>query len=129
MSALPPDPGRKRRSDRRFARISTSLPGVLLGRAPREVEVLDLSRGGCLVRSPGGLEPGAIADVRLALGAFELEAKVRVREASVDGEAGEGRVYLLGLEFMGLSARAEEGLRAFLESESRRRQSGARPAS
>jgi c-di-GMP-binding flagellar brake protein YcgR len=129
MSSTPPDPGRKRRPDRRFARLQTALPGVLEGRVPHEIAVVDLSVGGCLVRAPQRPEPGTIVDMRCDLGAETFRAKTRVREASLDGEAAEGVSYLVGLEFLRLSASDQDLLREFLETESRRRQGGARPPS
>jgi hypothetical protein len=131
MSALPEDPGKKRKStDRRFARLATSLPGVLEGRTDQGVDVLDLSLGGCLLRSKLRPEPGAILDLRCGLGPETFRAKVRVKEASVDGEAKtETLSYLVGLEFVRLAASDQDLLREFLESESRRRRGGTRPPS
>jgi PilZ domain len=133
MSAIPQDPGGRRRGvDRRFTRLSTSLPGTLEGRAPHPIEVLDLSLGGCLVRSEAHPEPGAIVDVRFGLGPEAFRAKTRVREASLDGETGEAAGpprYLVGLEFVRLSASDQDLLRQFLESESRRRRGGPRSPS
>jgi hypothetical protein len=128
MTSLPQDPGQKRRSGgRRFVRLATSLPGVLGGRKDRPIEVLDLSLGGCLVRCESRPEPGAILDVRFGLGPEAFRAKTRVREASVDGEAAAGTRYLVGLEFLRLSASDQDLLREFLEGQSRRRRSGPRP--
>ena len=129
MSSLPRDPGQKRKAiDRRFARLHIALPGILEGRTEHPIEVLDVSLGGCLVRSEAHPEPGAIVDVRFDLGAEIFKAKTRVREASVDGEAGEPARYLVGLEFVRLSASDQDLLRQFLESEGRRRRSGPRPS-
>src|SRR6185295_12263019 len=129
MSSLPPDPGKKRKPlDRRFARLHIALPGTLEGRTTHPIEVLDLSLGGCLVRSEARPEPGTILDVRFGLGAEAFKAKTRVREASVDGEVTEPVRYLVGLEFVRLSASDQDLLRQFLESEGRRRRSGPRPA-
>jgi PilZ domain len=129
MSSLPQDPDKKHKSgDRRFTRLQTSLPGVLAGRKELEVDVLDVSLGGCLLRSKRRPEPGAILDLRCGLGPETFRAKVRVREASVDGEAsGEAASYLVGLEFVRLAASDQDLLREFLESESRRRRGGPRP--
>lgn len=129
MSSPPPLPGRKRRPDRRFTRLQTALPGVLEGRHPHDIAIVDLSVGGCLVRAPQRPEPGTIVDMRCDLGAETFRAKMRVREASLDGEATEGACYLVGLEFLRLSASDQDLLREFLETESRRRQGGARPPS
>jgi hypothetical protein len=127
MSAPPQDPGRKRRlTDRRFTRLSTSLPGVLEGRTEHPLAVLDLSLGGCLVRSSLRPEPGTIVDLRFGLGPETFRAKARVREASLDGEVAELTRYLVGLEFVRLSASDQDLLREFLESQSRRRRGGPR---
>ena len=92
------------------------------------MSVLDLSLGGCLLRTRLRPEPGAILDLRCGLGAETFRAKVRVREASVDGEASaEDPCYLVGLEFVRLAASDQDLLREFLESESRRRRGGPRP--
>ena len=133
MSSLPQDPGKRRKSaDRRFTRLSTSLPGVLQARVEQEVDVLDLSLGGCLLRAKGRPEPGAILDLRCDLGPETFRAKVRVREASIDGEAAEpaseSTSYLVGLEFVRLAASDQDLLREFLASESRRRRGGPRPS-
>ena len=127
MSSLPNDPGgKKRSSDRRFARLLISLPGVLGGRKEHPIEVLDLSLGGCLVRCESRPEPGSIVDVRFGLGPEFFKAKTRVREASVDGEDTGGTRYLVGLEFLRLTASDQDLLREFLERQSRRRRSGPR---
>jgi hypothetical protein len=129
MSSLPHDPGRKRRGDRRFARLATSIAGVLEGRTRYEVRVVELSVGGCLVRSSFRPEPGTIVDLRCDLGVEAFLAKVRVRETSLDGEAEGGVSYLVGLEFLSLSASDQDLLRQFLDTKSRRSPGGARPAS
>lgn len=129
MNPPPPQPGRKRRPDRRFTRLQTALPGVLEARVPHDIAVVDLSVGGCLVRAPQRPEPGTIVDLRCLLGAETFRAKTRVRETSLDGEAAEGASYLVGLEFLRLSASDQDLLREFLETQSRRRQGGARPPS
>jgi hypothetical protein len=75
------------------------------------------------------LDQGAIMDLRLPVaGAFA--AKVRVATAYLDGAAASEQParFLAGLEFMGLPARAEAGLRLFLEQERRRRRSADAPA-
>jgi c-di-GMP-binding flagellar brake protein YcgR len=130
MSSISQDPsGRRRGADRRFIRLATSLPGILAGRTEHPIEVIDLSLGGCLVRSAACPEPGAIVDLRFSLGAEAFRATSRVREASIDGAAGEGMEaprYLVGLEFLRLSASDQDLLRQFLASESRRRRGGSR---
>jgi c-di-GMP-binding flagellar brake protein YcgR len=130
MSSLPHDKsGKKRTPDRRFVRLALSLPGVLGGRHEHPIEVLDLSLGGCLVRCEANPEPGAIVDVRFGLGPETFKAKTRVREASVDGAADTPSRYLVGLEFLRLSASDQDLLREFLERQARRRRSGSRPPS
>jgi len=131
MSSLPQDPSQKRKSvDRRFTRLTTSLPGVLEARTEQPVDVLDVSLGGCLLRAKARPEPGSIHDLRCDLGPETFRAKVRVREASVDGEASEqgpgSPSYLVGLEFVRLAASDQDLLREFLQSESRRRRGGPR---
>jgi hypothetical protein len=112
-------------SRRRAPRISTALSGSLLGRDPEPVSVLDLSLTGCLVRCSSLLDRGAIRDFRLLLGGESLTAKVRVRDASLDGSASEGEArFLTGLEFLTLPARQALRLRAFLEAERRGRPPG-----
>lgn len=103
-------------SRRRAPRVETSLAGTLRGRSDREVTVLDLSAGGCLVRSDARLEPGAIFDLALRLGAEEIVAKVRVAEISRDGAAPAGGdpLYLAGLRFLALQAEEAARLARFL---------------
>lgn len=103
------------------------LEGSLAGRAVRAVTVLDLSVSGCLVQCDARLDPGAILDLSLQLEDGPLSAKVRVMEASLDGEAaaGEPQRCLAGLEFLGLPAREEGRLRRLLEVERRRRREDA----
>jgi hypothetical protein len=85
--------------------------------------VIDLSLGGCLVRSDAPLDAGAVLDLALEIGGGPLALKVRVAEVSVDGASfSEPRPRCLaGLEFLGLAATDEARLRSFLEAESRRR--------
>jgi c-di-GMP-binding flagellar brake protein YcgR len=129
MSSLPQGPGRKRKTpDRRFARLHTALSGILEGRTEHPIEVLDISLGGCLVRCESRPEPGAILDVRFDLGPEVFKAKTRVREASLDGEVEDPVRYLVGLEFVRLSASDQDLLRQFLQSAGRRRESGPRPS-
>jgi hypothetical protein len=85
--------------------------------------VIDLSAGGCLVRSDAPLDQGAILDLSMQLEGRSLEAKVKVAEAFVDGDtlaAGAPR-FLAGLEFLGLPGGEQARLRRFLEAERRRR--------
>jgi c-di-GMP-binding flagellar brake protein YcgR len=125
----PASPESVKRSDRRFLRLATQIPGELKGRTTWAVEVVDLSLGGCLVRCPARVDAGTILDLRFGLGAEAFAAKVRVKEVSVDGAATspESSRYLVGLEYLRLAASDQDLLRHFLESESRRRRSA--PAS
>lgn len=102
--------------------MSVDLRATLAGRNPRPVQVLDLSLVGCLVRTGPALDPGAVVDVRIEMPDGPLRAKARVAEASVDGASlPEGLIFLAGLEFLGLAARDEQRLRAFVEDASKRR--------
>jgi hypothetical protein len=107
---------------RRAPRLKTRLGGSLVGRAAREVEVLDLSLRGCLVRSPATFDHGAILDLHLGIGGDPVVAKVRVSSASLDGSAlgGDDPRYLLGLEFIRLAAQGQARLQRFLDEERRR---------
>ena len=63
-----------------------------------------------------------VLDVTLALPDGPLQVKGRVVEASRDGEAPAGEeAYMAGIEFLALAAADEGRLRAFLETESKRR--------
>lgn len=107
---------------RREPRVTVDLGATLSGRKPRRVHVLDLSILGCLVRAEFALAPGVVVDVRIEMPDGPLPAKARVAEASVDGASlPEGRVFLAGLEFLGLAAQDEQRLRAFVEEASKRR--------
>lgn len=115
------DPGR------RWPRLPTSLPGALKGARPRAVTVLDLSARGCLARGPAALDAGAILDLEIALPRGAWSAKVRVSSCALDGlvAPAERPRYLLGLEFLGLSAQDADVLRRFLQEEQRRRSADA----
>lgn len=107
---------------RRSPRIATRLEGILAGRSRRDVTVLDLSAGGCLVQCGSLVDPGAIQDLCLPIGDQAFEVKVRVTEASLDGAASsEAPRYLLGLEFLGLPPQLETRLLTFLQERQRRR--------
>lgn len=107
---------------RRAPRVPTHLEGVLTGRVSRPVSVVDMSVTGCLVRCDAALDRGAILDLRVSLGDEALGCKVRVSEASLDGAAVDGPSprFLVGLAFLGLSAREESRLRRFLDEQRRR---------
>jgi hypothetical protein len=110
-------------SGRRSPRLSIRLPGALKGRQPRDVQLLDLSKTGCLARSPTPLDRGAIFDLETRLVAAAWSAKVRVTSCALDGETTpeDALRYLVGLEFLGLPAQEAEVLRRFLADEQRRR--------
>ncbi len=110
-------------SRRRSPRLALRVPGQLTGRAARDVTVIDLSLSGCLARCPSSLDTGAILDLRLELPDGPLGVKVRVTEASLDGESqpGEAPFYLTGLQFLGLPAKDAVRLRGLLDAERRRR--------
>jgi hypothetical protein len=114
-------------SRRRSPRLALRVVGLLTGRAARDVTVIDLSLTGCLARCPTPLDHGAILDLRLALEDGPLDVKVRVREASLDGESlpGESPHYLTGFEFLGLPAKDAARLRQLLDAERRRRSADA----
>ena len=109
---------------RRTLRLPVHRDGSLSGRQPRPVELLDLSLSGCLVRCDVPLDAGRILDLELRLDE-PLHAKVKVTNTCLDGAvaSGQARRFLAGLEFLGLSAREQAGLRRFLEDERRRRRS------
>jgi hypothetical protein len=110
---------------RRAPRLAVTLEASLSGRSPRSVTVVDLSLGGCLVRGDAAFDQGAILDLTLPLGGSPLAVKVRVVETSLDGDSlpeTQPR-YFAGLKFLSLPAADEMRLRAFLESEGRRRRS------
>ncbi len=115
--------GQDREPRRRARRLQVRLEGRLLGRQTHAVTVVDISQTGCLVQCPASLDLGAILDLEVELGGEKLSAKVRVAEAALDGDAAaEAKpLFLTGLAFLGLPARAEVQLRRFLEDEARRR--------
>ena len=112
-------------SRRRAPRLSVERPGLLKGRLPHTITVIDLSLTGCLVRCGTLLKPGAILDFEMHLDDGPLSAKVRVADASVDGAAtrDHDQGCLAGLEFLGLLPREDARLRRFLDEEKRRRRS------
>ena len=109
---------------RRAPRLATRLSGSLSGKNRFEVEILDLSLTGCLARCPATLDRGLIMDLALELEGEPFSAKVRVADASLDGESGvEGSRYLVGLEFLALVPQGERLLLRVLREERRRRRS------
>lgn len=111
---------------RRAPRLALRVGGSLSGRSAREVTLVDLSLTGCLVRCPALLDQGAILDLNLELEEGPLGTKVRVTEASLDGESAPGEPrYLTGLEFLGLPPKHAARLRRLLDEERRRRSADA----
>jgi PilZ domain len=105
--------------------MAVALQASLSGRTPRSVTLVDLALGGCLVRGDAAFDVGAILDLTVPLEGSALAVKVRVVETSKDGDSlpeSQPR-YLAGLKFLSLPAADEMRLRAFLESEGRRRRS------
>ena len=132
-SSNPPSPSRLKTSDRslrRAPRLEVEIEATLVGRVSHPVRLVDLSATGCLVRCETHLEPGVILDLRLVLVAEPFQAKARVVESSLDGDAGPdgAAATLTGLQFLSLAARDETCLRRFLEGERRRRRSADAPA-
>lgn len=111
---------------RRAPRLPIRLLATLVGRSQFEVEILDLSVRGCLVRSPVRFDRGQIMDFTLTLEQQPLAAKVRVAETSCDGEARlDAAAYLTGLEFLALPPPGDITLRHFLDQARRRQKGGA----
>jgi hypothetical protein len=108
---------------RRSPRLPIELPGALKGPKRRAVLLLDLSATGCLTRAPAAFDAGTILDIEVALPGGAWSAKVRVSSCALDGTVApsEGPQYLVGLEFLGLSAQDADVLRRFLAEELRRR--------
>ena len=111
------------REERRGRRVLVDLPATLGGRHPRPARIADLSLVGCLVRTEASLDAGAVVDLRFELPDGALRTKARVAQASIDGDSlpGPSKRFLTGLEFLALAAADELRLRAFLETEARRR--------
>jgi hypothetical protein len=119
------------RDERRDRRLPVDLPAQIGGRVPRVVRVVDVSLVGCLARVEASLDNGAVVDLDLELPDGLLRTKARVAEASVDGHSldGPSRHFLVGLEFLALSAADELRLRSFLEAQARRRRGAHTPPS
>jgi hypothetical protein len=117
------------RDERRDRRVPVDLPATLGGRRAHPARVADLSLVGCLVRTQASLDNGAVVDLRVELPDGVLRTKARVAETSIDGDSlpGPARQFLAGLEFLALAADDELRLRAFLDSEARRRRSANTP--
>jgi hypothetical protein len=123
--------GEGSRPGRREPRVAVDLAVVIGGRVPWTARAVDLSLVGCLVRCEAPLDAGAVVDLRLELPGGAVRAKARVAESSLDGASLPARpqMFLTGLEFMGLGAADEARLRAFVESESKRRTVAPTPSS
>jgi len=117
------------RDERRGRRAAVDLPANLGGRRARSARVVDLSLVGCLVRTEASLDAGAVVDLRVDLPDGVLRTKARVADASVDGDSlpGPSKQFLAGLEFLALAAADELRLRAFLDTEARRRRGANTP--
>jgi hypothetical protein len=98
------------------------LPATLVGRRARAARVVDLSLGGCLLRTEASLDGGTVVDLRVELPDGTVRTKARVAEASIDGDSlpGPAKHFLAGLEFLALAAADELRLRAYLLAEAKR---------
>jgi len=107
---------------RRAPRLSTRLKGRLLGRTALDVEIIDLSLSGCLMRCETRFDRGMFLDLELTLGDEALESKARVVDCSSDGEVGPGAgpLYLVGLTFVTFPPNGEYRLRRFLDDQKKR---------
>jgi hypothetical protein len=117
------------RDERRGPRVPVDLEARIGGRAERPARVADLSLMGCLVSTEATLDAGAVVDLTIELPDGVLRTKMRVAEASLDGDSLSGpppRV-LAGLEFLALAAADEIRLRAFLDIEAKRRRGAHTP--
>jgi hypothetical protein len=114
----------------RAPRLATQLAGSLVGRSARPVIVTDLSMTGCLARVNAKLDRGSVQDLTVQLPSGPLQVKVRVAEASVDGEslAGGEPSFLVGLQFLGTAPEETARLTRFLSAERRRRGGSLPPA-
>jgi c-di-GMP-binding flagellar brake protein YcgR len=111
---------------RRSPRLEVQMAAALVGRARRDVKVVELSRTGCLVLCESALDRGAILDMELDMDEALLAVKVRVSQSSLaGGEPAPRPRYLAGLEFLALPARDESRLRRFLEEQRRRKSADA----
>jgi hypothetical protein len=85
---------------------------------------------GCLVRVNAKLDRGSVQDLTLELPSGPLQVKVRVAEASLDGEslAGGEPSFLVGLQFLGPAPGETARLTRYLSAERRRRGGSLPPA-
>lgn len=112
---------------RRSPRIpqSKGTRGQLKSTVP--VEILDLSETGLLFEVSSTLRPGSTYDLAATFGGYPFAGLVRVTRCRAGGFAPDGKggsllLYRAGGEFVGLSEKQVEGLRAAL---ARRLASGA----
>ena len=117
------------RNERRGQRVPVDLGARIGGRPERPARVADLSLIGCLVRTEATLDAGAVVDLSIELPDGVLRTKMRVAEASIDGDSlpGPSQRVLAGLEFLALAAADELRLRAFLDAEAKRRRGAHAP--
>lgn len=114
---------------RRSPRLPIRIDAALVGRARRDVTIVELSHTGCLALCESALDRGTILDLEVAVEGQPLAAKVRVSQTSLEGgqPSGQAPRYLTGLEFLALPARDEARLRRFLEEHRRRKSADAPP--
>jgi hypothetical protein len=118
------------RESRRGRRVAVDLAASVGGRSPQAVRVVDVSLVGCLGRCYRRHDTGAVIDLQVELPDGPVRTKARVVQSCLDGQSLPGpKRHLAGLEFLGLAATDEPRLRAFLESESRRRAGAGKAAS
>jgi hypothetical protein len=117
------------RDERRDQRVPVDLEARIGGRPERAARVADLSLMGCLLRTEATLDAGAVVDLSIHLPDGVLRTKMRVADASIDGDslAGPPARVLAGLEFLALAAADELRLRAFLDVEAKRRRGAHTP--
>ena len=117
------------RDERRGRRVPVDLEARIGGRPVRRARVADLSLIGCLVRTEATVDAGAVVDLSIDLPDGVLRTKMRVAEASIDGDSlpGPSQRVLAGLEFLALAAADELRLRAFLDAEAKRRRGAHAP--
>jgi len=96
-----------RLADRRIA-TRFEILGELWGsvQALEPLRVCNLAPGGALVESDSPLPVGSVHAIRLIQGAEATEVRAAVRHLSPTSDAGDGRRYLVGLEFLNLDLQA-----------------------
>jgi hypothetical protein len=117
------------KDERRGERVPVDLGARIGGRPERTARVADLSLMGCLIRTEATLDAGAVVDLSIDLPDGVLRTKMRVADASIDGDSlpGPSPRVLAGLEFLALAAADELRLRAFLQAETKRRRGAHTP--